>query len=73
MQVQWWGYHGVVGTLKPCHMLKNLFELIALKDDGYRKTLGASTSVSMCICINGMEILKHLTTTTIFKQEKAFQ
>ena len=31
MQVQWWGYHEVVGTLKPYHMLKNFFELLALK------------------------------------------
>ena len=44
MQVQWWGYHEVVGTLKPCHMLNNLFELIALKGSGDAKTLGASAS-----------------------------
>ena len=24
MQVQWWGYHKVVGMIKPCHMQKNL-------------------------------------------------
>ena len=42
MQVQWWGYHEVVGTLKPYFMLKNLFELIALKGDGDGTTLGAS-------------------------------
>ena len=42
MQVQWWGYHEVVGTLKPYHMLKNLFELIALKGSGDAKTWGAS-------------------------------
>ena len=30
MQVQLWGYHEVVGLLKPYYMLKNLFELIAL-------------------------------------------
>ena len=32
-----------MGTLKPYHILKNLFELIALKDGGNTKTLGAST------------------------------
>ena len=31
MQVQWWGYHQVVGILKPSYMLKNLdlFQFIA--------------------------------------------
>ena len=43
MQVQWWGYHEVVGSLKPYHMLKNLFELLALKGDEDGKTLGVST------------------------------
>ena len=33
------GYHEMVGILKPYHMLKNLFELIALKGNGDRKTL----------------------------------
>ena len=41
MQIQWWGHHEVVRTLKPYHMLKKLFELIALKDDGDGKTLGS--------------------------------
>ena len=41
MHVQWWGYHEVVGTLKPYYMLKNLFELILLKDNRDGKTLGA--------------------------------
>ena len=43
MQVQWWGYHEVVGTLKHYQMLNNLFELIALKGDQDGETLGAST------------------------------
>ena len=43
MQVQWWGYHEVTGTIKPYHMLKYLFELIALKGSGDTKTLGTST------------------------------
>ena len=34
MQVQWWGYHQVVKTLKLYYLLKNLFELIALKGSG---------------------------------------
>ena len=42
MQVQCWGYHEVVGQLKPYHMLKNLFEFIALKDNGDGKTLGTN-------------------------------
>ena len=41
MQVQCWGYHEVVETLKPYHMLNNLFELIALKGHWDTKTLGA--------------------------------
>ena len=32
----------VVGTLKLYHMLKNLFEIIAIKGNGDRKTLGTS-------------------------------
>ena len=32
------GYHEVVGTLKPHHMLNNLIELIAPKDNGDGKT-----------------------------------
>ena len=45
MQVSWGRYHEVVGTLKPYHyhMVKNLFELIALEGDGDGKTWGAST------------------------------
>ena len=43
MQIQWWGYHELLRTLKPYHMLKNLFEIIAIKDDGDGKTLGTST------------------------------
>ena len=43
MQVHLWGYHDVVGTFKPYYGLKNLFEIIALKGDGDRKTLGMST------------------------------
>ena len=43
MQVQWFGYHEVMGTPKPYQMLKNLFEFIALKGDGDGKTLGART------------------------------
>ena len=31
----------MVGTLKPYYMLKNLFELILLKDNRDGKTLGA--------------------------------
>ena len=34
---------GVAGTLKPYHVLMDLFELIPLKDGGDTKTLGAST------------------------------
>ena len=30
MQAQRWGYHEVVGTLKPCLMQNNFFELLAL-------------------------------------------
>ena len=41
MHVQWWEYQEVVGTLKPYYMLKNLFELILLKDNRDGKTLGA--------------------------------
>ena len=37
------GRHEVVGTLKPYHMPKNLFELIALQGDGDGKTWEAST------------------------------
>ena len=33
----------MVGTLKPYHMLKNLFELIELKGSGEVKPLGTST------------------------------
>ena len=43
MQVQWWGYHEVVGTLKLYHMVKNLIAIIALKGNGDRKTIGVST------------------------------
>ena len=43
MHVHLWGYHDVVGTFKPYYELKNLFEIIALKGDGDRKTLGMST------------------------------
>ena len=32
----------MVETLKPCNMLTNLFELIALKANGNGKTLGVS-------------------------------
>ena len=32
----------MVGTLKPYHLLKNLFELVALKGSLDAKTLGAS-------------------------------
>ena len=42
MQIQWWGYDEVVGTLKPYLMQKNLFELFTLTDDGHGKTLSAS-------------------------------
>ena len=38
LQVQWWGYHEVVGTLKPYHMLKNLFELIAASPSAHPRT-----------------------------------
>ena len=34
MQVQWWGYHEVVGTLKSYLMQNNLFELLALTVGG---------------------------------------
>ena len=45
MQLQWWGNHKVVGTLKPCHIPKNLFELlhVALTGGGDTKTSSAST------------------------------
>ena len=33
IQVQWWGYHELVRTLKPYLMQKNLFELFALTGD----------------------------------------
>ena len=36
------GYHEVVGIPKHSHMLKNLFELIALEGDGDGKILGKS-------------------------------
>ena len=38
MEVQWWGYHEVGRHSTPCHMLKNLFDPITLKDNGGRKT-----------------------------------
>ena len=38
MQVEWLGYHEVVGTLKPYLTLNNLFELLAL-------TVGGNTPV----------------------------
>ena len=41
MQVLWWMYHEVVGTLKNYLMQKNLFDLFALTGSGYAKTLGA--------------------------------
>ena len=44
MQVHWWEYHEVVGTLKPYHILKNLFELIALKDKGDGVALSPTAS-----------------------------
>ena len=34
----------VVGTVKLYHILKNLFEFVALKGDGDGKSLGAPTS-----------------------------
>ena len=37
----------MVVTLKPYHMLKNLFELIALKGHRDRKTLGMSACAQM--------------------------
>ena len=40
MQVQWWGYHEVVGTLKPNLMQKNLFEIFALTASADSKTSG---------------------------------
>ena len=40
MQVQWLEYHEVVGTVKPYHMQKNLFELFALTDSRDAKTEG---------------------------------
>ena len=43
MPVQWWGHHEVMGTLKPYHKLKNLFELIALKGGGDTKTFGTNS------------------------------
>ena len=44
MEVQWWGYHEVVGTLKPPLPLKqkNLFELFALTGGRDTKTLETS-------------------------------
>ena len=50
MQVQWWGtmkWLDVVGRLKPYHMLKKLFELIALKGNGDEKTLDTSARARM--------------------------
>ena len=46
------GYYEAVGTLKPYHMLKNLFELIALKEDGGRKSMGIST----CTPVRGLAL-----------------
>ena len=42
MQVQWWRYHEMVGTLKPCLLQKILFELFAFTGRGDTKTLGTS-------------------------------
>ena len=42
MQIQWLGYHKVVGTLKPYLVQKNLFELFALIGGKYVKTLGTN-------------------------------
>ena len=39
MHIKWQGYHEIVLTLKPYHMLKNLFKLIALTGDMDGKTL----------------------------------
>ena len=44
MWVQWWGYHEVVGTLKPYLMQKNLFGFFSLTGSRDVKTL------SMCSC-----------------------
>ena len=42
MQVQQRGSHGVMGTLKPYHVVNNLFELTALKGSRDPKSLGTS-------------------------------
>ena len=47
------GYHEVIGTLKPYHMLKNLFELLAHKGSADAKTLGTSTHAWMqVLCLH---------------------
>ena len=51
MQVQCWGYHEVVGTLKPYHMLKNLFEFIALKGGGDVENLGTNTHTQVKVLV----------------------
>ena len=42
MQAQWWGYHEVVGALKPYFMPKNLFERFTFTGGGNTKALGTS-------------------------------
>ena len=59
MQVQWWGYHEVMGTVKPCHevvrilklylMQKHLLELSALTGGGDTSTHTITLTVACAI------------------------
>ena len=51
MQVEWWGYHEVVGILKPYHMIKNLSEVIALKGSRDRKTLRTNAHAQVQVLV----------------------
>ena len=50
MQVQWKGYHEVVGTLKPYLIQKNLFEYFALG-----QTAAPKLSLTISIILDGSQ------------------
>ena len=51
LEVQWWEYHAVVGTLKHYLMQKNVFELFALAGDEDTKTwVRALEPKHECLC-----------------------
>ena len=60
MQVQWWEYHEMVGTLKHYLVQKNLFELFALTGREGAKTLGASTQPFVALKSHLVELPQHL-------------